>query len=192
MWLKLRSSKSGTDRRLRATWAKTAAPTWIAAQLRYGSCSSLNERSLNHSITLHLAPFESMLGKNKTTHRMSFIKNMTFLQGFWTIHCFSFMSTFQYWSDVIFLNFAIALHWIDNSFWKENNLVIYFVCCGQFVYITNTQNVMSHLTTFWLSRKILEPLLGGIEFETSFRKKKYLTQLSRLTEHISSRKEISF
>ena len=45
--LKLRSSKSGSDRRLRATWAKTAAPTWIAAQLRYGSCSSLNETSYN-------------------------------------------------------------------------------------------------------------------------------------------------
>ena len=46
--LKLRSSKSGSDRPLRATWTKTAAPTWIAAQLRYGSCSSLNEASFSH------------------------------------------------------------------------------------------------------------------------------------------------
>ena len=34
---KLRSSKSGSDRPLQATWTKTAAPTWIAAQLWYGA-----------------------------------------------------------------------------------------------------------------------------------------------------------
>ena len=50
--LKLRSSKSGSDRPLRAKWAKTAAPPWIAAQLRYGSCSSLNEASFSTLVSV--------------------------------------------------------------------------------------------------------------------------------------------
>ena len=32
---------------LRAPWARTAAPTWLAALLRYGGCSFWNEVSLN-------------------------------------------------------------------------------------------------------------------------------------------------
>ena len=36
---------SSSDRRLRATWTKTAAPTWCAAKLRYGRWSALNEAS---------------------------------------------------------------------------------------------------------------------------------------------------
>ena len=42
-----------SDRPLRATWAKTAATTWLAASLRYGRCSSLNEASFELIVTHH-------------------------------------------------------------------------------------------------------------------------------------------
>ena len=32
-----------TDRLMRATWAKTASPTWLAASMRSGRCSSSND-----------------------------------------------------------------------------------------------------------------------------------------------------
>ena len=44
--LKLFPLRAASDRPLQATWAKTAAPTWLAGLLRSGSCSSLNEASL--------------------------------------------------------------------------------------------------------------------------------------------------
>ena len=38
---------AASNRPLRATWAKTAAPTWFAAKLRYGCWSTLNEASFS-------------------------------------------------------------------------------------------------------------------------------------------------
>ena len=41
---------AASNRPLRATWAKTAAPTWFAAEVRYGRWSALNEASLTLAI----------------------------------------------------------------------------------------------------------------------------------------------
>ena len=58
IWLKIESFvvsclssinlRAASERPLRATWAKKAAPTWLAASLRSGRWSSLNEARFRH------------------------------------------------------------------------------------------------------------------------------------------------
>ena len=76
--LKLRSSKSGSDRRLRATWTKTAAPTWFAAELRYGRWSALNEASFSFkesTIPLMIKIFKNRWRKCKQHKQITRFKN---------------------------------------------------------------------------------------------------------------------
>ena len=57
--------RAPSDRPLRATWAKTAAPTLLAALLSYGRWSSLNEASFSRLLYLNIS-FDYVKIKKKT------------------------------------------------------------------------------------------------------------------------------